>query len=183
MEDLQYIRSTMAAATRYTTFSGQGLIVVGLGAVIAGALAAHTESEMLRCRIWLGDAVVSVIVGVLFGLAKARASHQSLLSGSIRKFTLGFTPVIIAGLLITVALLHINAVALLPGIWLCVYGAAVTSGGTSSVLPVPIMGIAFLILGTFALLGPMAWGNNLMIAGFGGLHVVFGGVIGRRHGG
>lgn len=183
LDDLRYIRDTIASASSFTTFSGKGLMVVGLGAILAGALASRTPSELLRCRIWLADACVSVTTGVLFGLAKARASAQSLRSGPIRKFTLGFAPVIVAGALLTAALLRAHAIGLLPGTWLCLYGAAVAAAGTSSVLPVPVMGIAFLVLGALALLGPSTWGNGLMIAGFGGLQLICGGVIARKHGG
>jgi hypothetical protein len=183
MEDLRYIRETIASATRYTAFSGKGLMIIGFGAFVAGTLASRTESRTLQSRIWLADAVISVVVGVLFGLRKARASHQSLLSGPIRKFTLSFAPVIVAGVLVTAALLRVNETGVLPGTWLCLYGAAITAAGTSSALPVPIMGISFLTLGTLGLLGPIGWGNDLMIAGFGGLQLIFGGVIARRHGG
>lgn len=183
MEDLRYIRETLASTASYTTFSGKGLMVVGFSALIAGALASQTESDLLRSRIWLADAALSVMVGGFFGLRKARASHQSWQSGPIRKFTLSFAPVIVAAALVTVALLRAKAMALLPGAWLCLYGAAIAAAGTSSVLPVPIMGLAFLALGALGLLGPSGWGNGLMMCGFGGLHLLFGGVIARRHGG
>jgi hypothetical protein len=48
---------------------------------------------------------------------------------------------------------------------------------------VPMMGAAFMVLGTAALAAPAAWGDAFMAAGFGGLHLFFGTLIARRHGG
>jgi hypothetical protein len=38
-------------------------------------------------------------------------------------------------------------------------------------------------LGAIALFTPVRWGDALMALGFGGLHIGFGLVIARRHGG
>ena len=72
---------------------------------------------------------------------------------------------------------------LIPPTLLLLYGTGIITGGAFSVRIVPVMGMAFLAVGTAALLAPPAWGDAFLAAGFGGLHVVFGTMIARRHGG
>jgi hypothetical protein len=59
----------------------------------------------------------------------------------------------------------------------------VVTGGAFSVKIVPVMGLCFMLLGTVALFTPRTFEDYLMAAGFGGLHIIFGFVIARRHGG
>jgi hypothetical protein len=96
---------------------------------------------------------------------------------------LSFSPPMIAGLLLTIALYRAGLTALLPGSWLLLYGAAVTNAGAFSVRIVPAMGLCFMLCGVGALFSPAGWGNGYMAAGFGGLHILFGLVIARKHGG
>ena len=52
-----------------------------------------------------------------------------------------------------------------------------------SVRVVPVMGVLFMTLGAAAFVAPAGWGNLFMAAGFGGLHIIFGAIIARNHGG
>ena len=52
-----------------------------------------------------------------------------------------------------------------------------------SVRIVPIMGASFMALGGAALFAPHALGRPFMLLGFGGLHLLYGVLIARWHGG
>jgi hypothetical protein len=125
--------------------------------------------------------LVAVVIALLAMQFKARRSGLPLTSGPGRKFALGFLPCVVVAMLLTVALGRAGLVRLLPGVWLLLYGAGVITGGAFSIPLLPIMGLCFLVTGTFALFLP-AWGNLLMAVGFGGVHIFFGAWIARQHG-
>jgi hypothetical protein len=114
---------------------------------------------------------------------KSHAANMPVFSGPIRKLVLSFSPPIAAGSILTVALHAAGAMAQVPGMWMLLYGAGVISAGTYSVTIVPFMGAAFMLAGLVALIAPAAWGTWMLIAAFGGLHIFFGLLIARRHGG
>ncbi len=183
MADLRFIRETMESAAAFTTFSGWGLVVIGLVALGVGAAAGAAVGSPRWLGAWLVAAVASVAVGGLSTAFKTRAAGRPLLSGPGRKFALAFAPTVLAGAVLTVALVRAGAVTVLPALWLCLYGAAMIAGGAFSVRVVPVMGVVFISLGVVAALAPPAWGHALLIVGFGAVHVGFGLVIARRHGG
>lgn len=156
---------------------------MGVVAVVAAGVAHNAVAIAAWVTIWLIAAVVSLVVSTLFMARKSRAEGMSLLTGPGRKFTWNVIPPLIAGAVLTVALIRLGAVEPLPGLWLLLYGTSVVTGGSYSVKPVPVMGVAFMVAGVLALLTPASWGNAWMAAGFGGLHIIFGIVIWRKHGG
>jgi len=183
LDNLRYIRQTMERAGSFTAVPGWGQVGVGVTALVAALLAARQPTPELWLATWLGEAVVALGIGGSTMVRKAFAVNDPLLSGPGRRAGLSFLPPMVVGGLLTVALFRAGLWHALPGTWLLLYGTGFVTGGAFSVRIVPVMGVCFMTVGAVALLGPATWGNWLMAAGFGGLHIVFGTIIARRHGG
>lgn len=181
--DLRYIRSTLERAGAFTSISGWGEVAVGVSALAAAALAPPDCTTDRWLAVWLGEALVAAAISVWSAVLKSQRLGVPLFGAPAQRFTLAFATPAAAGVVLTAALAHAHAYALLPGTWLLLYGAAVTGGGAFSVSIVPAMGVAFMVAGTLTFAAPAAWANACLAAGFGGLHLVFGGWIARRHGG
>lgn len=183
MDNLRFIRETMEAAGTFTAVSGWGQVVIGGTAMLAAVIAAPFAGSTEWVLVWAAEALLALLISVWFMYDKARSASIPLLSGSARKLLFSFSPVFLVGLVITAALIRLSMFSLLPGMWMLLYGTAVVAAGAFSVRSVPVMGAAFISVGGVALFAPASWGTALMIIGFGALHIVFGVVIARRHGG
>lgn len=184
MDNLRFIRDTMERAGSFTAVSGWGQVVIGVTAVVAAWLASmQPATAETWLATWVGAALISMLVGVLTTAMKARAARMPLLSGTGRKFVTSLAPPIVAGAVLTIVFYRAGLMGALPAMWLMLYGAGIITAGAFSVRVVPVMGMCFMVLGCAAAFAPAAWGNAWMAVGFGGLHVVFGYWIARRHGG
>ena len=183
IDNIRFIRETMEAATSFTAVSGRGQVLVGVTALAAAFVAMYQPGLTVWLLTWLVEACVAVAIALVTTYLKARSIGMSLVSGPGRKFVLSFSPPMVAAALLTVVLYRNGMATVIPGMWLLLFGTAVVTGGAFSVKVVPVMGICFMVLGALALIAPMGWGNWLLAAGFGGLHIIFGSFIAWRHGG
>lgn len=184
IDNLRFIRETMErASASFTAVPGYGGALMGATAIAASFIAANQTNTKNWLYIWLAEAVLAFAIGFLAMWQKARMGESSLFSAPARKFAFGFAPPLFAGIVLTVLLYKNDLNELLPVVWLLLYGAAIMTGGMFSVKPVPMMGVCFLILGTIAVVLPVSYGNFFMGLGFGVLQIIFGIVIGRKHGG
>jgi hypothetical protein len=158
-------------------------MAMGVTALIAAALAAQRGSPREWLAVWMAAAVVAVVIGTVTMFRKARRSGVQLLSQPGRKFALSFMPPLVVCAVLTFPVFATGDLQLLAAMWLLLYGAAIVAGSSHSTVVVPAMGASFLGLGLVALVGPDAWRDWVLAAGFGGLHLVFGWLIYRRYGG
>ena len=183
MDNLAFIRETMERAETFTAISGWGMVGVGAIACVA-TLAAWRQPTVDRwLGVWLVAAALSIACSFAATARKARRAGMPIVTNTARKLLLAFAPPMLVGALLTVVLVQLNMLTLLRGVWLMLYGTAVVAGGTYSVRIVPVMGFCFMALGAVALFVGRDAAYWLMLAGFGGLHLVFGFLIARRYGG
>ncbi|MBZ5542087.1 MAG: hypothetical protein LAO07_00220 [Acidobacteriia bacterium] len=183
VENLRFIRETMERSTSFTAVPGKGGVAMGISALVAAGIAARTTTTEMWLATWGLEALVALAIGAFAMSLKARAANLPMLSGAGRKFALNLSPPLFAGAFLTVALYRLGLVSLLPGVWLLLYGVGVVTAGAFSVRAVPAMGVCLMAVGVAALFSPASWGNAFMAAGFGGVQILFGLLITRRHGG
>jgi len=183
MDNLRFIRETMERAGSFTAIPGMGGVLMGVSALGAALVAARQASLDGWLAVWVGEALVAVAIGAVTAAHKAKLVKAPLLTGPGRKFALGLAPSILVAALLTLVLYRSGLYAIIPGIWLLLYGTGILSAGAFSVPIVPVMGMCFVALGAVALFCPLEWSHWFLAAGFGGLHVVFGVLIAARYGG
>jgi hypothetical protein len=179
-DNLRFIRDAMERAGAFTAVPGWGGVAMGASALVAAYLAGRQTDPDQWLRIWLLELVVALLLASVTMTLKARRARTPLFGGPARRFAMAFAPPVVAGGMLTWALATQGQHELLPAVWLLLYGSGVVAGGLSSVRAVPIMGALFFVLGMVALFGA---GNLLLAMGFGGLHLIFGGIIAWRYGG
>jgi hypothetical protein len=183
MDNLRYIRRTLERAGEFTAVPGIGGMLMGSTALVAAWIAGPGAVTPRWLAVWLLEGVLALLIGIAAAAQKSKRVRIPLLSGPGRKFVAGFAPAMVTGAILTVVLFRQANPAVLPGVWLLLYGTGVLSGGGASVRVVPAMGALFMVAGALALFLPAAWGDLLLAAGFGGLHIVFGAIIAVKYGG
>src|SRR5258706_14028668 len=190
LDNLNFIRSTMERAGSFTAVPGWGMVVLGVTALAASAIAGSLpvapvfgapHSRWLWG--WMFEALLGAGIGVAALLYKALRAGDAIVNGPGRRFGLSVLPPFIVGALLTYVLWQAKQLQLLPAVWMLCYGAGVVTGAAFSMRGVPVMGICFMVLGAAALFAPAGWEGGLLASGFGGLPLLFGLIIARGDGG
>jgi hypothetical protein len=183
VENLRYIRNTIAAADTFTTVPGKGCVAMGVVGLAAAALESAPGLADAWLPIWVGAAIMACALALLFMESKARSQGLSLRRAVARRFFMTLVPAFVAGGILTAALADQVGRESITGLWLLLYGAGLAACGVFAIPAVLSAGLAFMALGTVALGLPADWAPAILALGFGGLHIALGIVIIRKHGG
>ena len=183
IDNVRYIREMMERSASFTAVPGYGGVLMGATAVAAAYIASTQADIASSLTTWLVEAFLAFSIGLLAMWQKSKIAGGSLLSTPARKFALGFAPPLIVGVIIVLGLLKNGEFYVMAPVCIATYGAAIVCGGAYSVRAVQIMGWSFIAAGAVAFALPAAYGNLMMGATFGLLHIIFGAIIAKKYGG
>jgi hypothetical protein len=182
-DNIRFIRDTMSKASQFTAVPGWGGVAMGVTAIVAAGLISRQTDSRRWVTWWFGEAAVAMAIGALTMTWKATRLNLPLLAAPARRFALAYLPPLAAGAILTPVFFTNGLASRLPGCWLLLYGVAIATAGTLSIRIVQSLGLSFMALGAASFLAPASYGDLFMAAGFGGLHILFGLIIARKHGG
>jgi len=174
-QNLSVIRTLMERGTRYTNLSGHAGIAVGALA-LAGALA-RVWFRTPFLATWLCVLMAAAGATVLFTAAMARANGEPVWTRQARTVTLALAPSLGVALLLTLVLSRAGEEALLPGIWMLLWGIGALAMSFFTPRVISTLGLTFLAAGSLTLLGGVrndAWSMGLS---FGAIHLLFGAIL------
>ncbi|HKR37717.1 MAG TPA: hypothetical protein VJT10_22930 [Steroidobacteraceae bacterium] len=175
---LRYIRASMESAASLAVPGSTGIAsgIVGVAAAIVASVPALRPHWLI---IWLLAAAVAAGVGGALLLRQPSLSSLTIGGAPIRRFAIGLLPSLFAGAVMTWVLWANAGLHLIPGTWLLLYGCGLIAASAATARTIGILGASFVAAGLLALLLPESLQILMLGVGFGGLHIVFGYLMGR----
>jgi hypothetical protein len=175
---LRYIRSSMEGAVSLAVPGSAG-IALGVIAFITAGISSAPGLREYWLEIWLTASLVGAAVGGTLVVRESSLRNLRLIGTPLRKFVLCLTPSLFAAVIMTAVHWASGNLHAIPGTWLLLYGCALVTASAATTRTIGVLGGCFALLGIVALLLPQKLQILMLAAGFGGLHIVFGFVIGR----
>src|SRR5947199_4902243 len=119
-QTLSVIRTLMERSTRYTNLSGHAGVAAGVLTLAGSALRLWWNTPFLLT--WLGVLVAASGAIVFFTGRMARANGEPFWTRQTRTVVMALMPAFVAALVLTAVLAQAGQTALLPGIWMLMWG-------------------------------------------------------------
>jgi hypothetical protein len=175
---LRYIRASMEGAASFVVPGSAG-IVLGLFGLLAAALSSTARLHAYWLEIWLLASFAGAAVGSVLLVRKSSLRGLRLINTPIRKFALCLIPALAAGVILTAVHWSRQELHAIPGTWLLLYGCSLISASSVTTRTIGVLGALFVAFGLVAFALPDHQQVLVLGAGFGGLHIIFGIIIGR----
>ena len=187
-ENLRLIRELMERSTRHSTFSGVSGVFAGTvsiaGCLVTRWISGHglAPNAYAAAFLTIWASVVLLAIGADYFLTKRRAAAvgKRIMSRLGKQMFVASMPGLGSGAVITFYFLRQGLLPQVYPVWALCYGAAVCAVGLFSQREVSRLGLAFLVAGTVTLLLFPLHGLPMMALTFGGFHIVYGILMGRR---
>jgi hypothetical protein len=182
--NLERIRILMERAGRYSHLSAAAALAAGAlaaGGAVACRLFAvnfnHPAHARTLALVWGAVFLLSAAGSVAFTVAGARRRAEPAWSPLARQVVLAMLPALFVGAAVTGYGLQTGQLDLLPPFWCLAYGTSLMGLGLYAGGRLQLVGALFLLAGAASLLWLKEYGLRVMLASFGGFHVLLGALL------
>jgi hypothetical protein len=157
LTDISVIRGQLARDTEFRGYGPVALAATGVLALIVAAAQGYWLPQPVAAQgnlhlyvwLWVATAAVSLLVIGTETIQRSRRAHGELAVPMLRSAVEQFLPAIIAGGLLTVALLRVapQSLWMLPGLWQIVFSLGVFASCRFLPRPMFLVGIWYLACG------------------------------------
>ncbi|MFD1769137.1 hypothetical protein [Sphingobacterium suaedae] len=188
----------MERSSKFISISGLSGVLIGLYALIGGALAyikAYGFESGFDYRdhyvtdpgvvdylviVALSVLLTSLITGVLMAKRKAKKIKQSVWNPTSKSLLVALAVPLLTGGIFAVILIAKGYYGLIASSLLIFYGLALVSGSVYTFKEVKWLGLLEIMLGLVALSAP-GYGLWFWVAGFGVLHIIYGFIVFKKY--
>ncbi len=174
-QTLSVIRTLMERSTCYTNLSGHAGIAAGLLTLVGCGLRIWLRTPFLTT--WMGVLITTVGAVIFFTARLAQANGEPLWTRQARTVVMALLPAFGAALLLTLVLFRVGQQALLPGLWMLLWGVGALAMSFFTPRVISMLGATFLAAGTLVLLAPPVHDALSMGLTFGAIHLAYGIVL------
>jgi hypothetical protein len=154
LTDISVIREQLAQSTEFQGYAPPTLAATGVFALVVAAaqglwLPEAATNMRLFISLWVGTAVVCVAVIAIETIRRTRRTHGGFAIAMLQSALEQFVPAIVAGGLLTVALLEVapQNLWMIPGLWHIVFSLGVFASRRFLPRPVFWVGVWYLACG------------------------------------
>jgi hypothetical protein len=191
LTDISVIREQLAQSTEFQGYAPATLAVTGMFALLVAAaqglwLPESATNMRLFIALWVGTAAVCVVITAIETLRSSRRAHGGFATAMLLSALEQFVPAIVAGGLLTVALLEVapQDLWMIPGLWHIVFSLGVFASRRFLPRAVFWVGVWFLACGLACLaLAAPTHTNSPWAMGipYGVGHLLVAGILQYRH--